>query len=598
MPTTEEIRTQIEFYSRRLRELKKQRAIYGFRTDPGVLIEIEEIEIKLRELQAELDELVSSSHEVYMPQSVNDPQRIPPEKLSSTSPLDTQTTFLSDVLPIDFVIVTALEEERDAVLAKLPGYQKLVPFEDDVRVYFLSDLPVTFSDGSLGYYRIILMPLLSMGRVQATIATADAIRRWSPRYVLLVGIAGGIATKIKLGDILVSDQIVDYEVQKLTATGPQIRWETYRADPRLLNAARNFSYERWQELIAVKRPGRGISERHIGPIASGDKVIAFGDVLSQYLDKWPRLMGVEMEAAGVATASFQAARPPGFFMVRGISDLADEKKNSSRVKKWRSYACDIAASYTIALLKSGPVILSARSLVTEDRIAESGETHQSTSNIPGQFQGTTKMVEGNKTSFSEHVSIQRWKKERIQSLEQQLTILFRNKNFLEERYYSRQVSSEVINDLEHVQEAIERVTDELKTLGVRLDEPQTPKTTSVIHPSLWFYENEELTEIIELSNRGKTPITIGRSRDRDIRIDWKYHRVSGKHAYMVVETDCIRLFDEGSEFGTYVNSKPIDGKVGKALKDGDQIILGGLGGLSVKMAIGTCYFVYKTGSYQ
>ena len=65
-----------------------------------------------------------------------------------------------------------------------------------------------------------------------------------------------------------------------------------------------------------------------------------------------------MEAGGAAAAMFQAAIAPGFFMVRGVSDLADSKKNSARVKKWRPYACDIAAAYAIALIKSGPVPLS------------------------------------------------------------------------------------------------------------------------------------------------------------------------------------------------------------------------------------------------
>jgi nucleoside phosphorylase len=81
---------------------------------------------------------------------------------------------------------------------------------------------------------------------------------------------------------------------------------------------------RTQELISVERPRRGNPRRHIGSIASGDKVIAFGEVLTTYQNVWPKLLGVEMEAAGVATAAFQATNKPGFFMVRGVSDLADE----------------------------------------------------------------------------------------------------------------------------------------------------------------------------------------------------------------------------------------------------------------------------------
>ena len=65
-----------------------------------------------------------------------------------------------------------------------------------------------------------------------------------------------------------------------------------------------------------------------------------------------------MEAGGVSVASFQSTDSAKFFMVRCVSDFADNQKDSSEVKKWRCYACDVAAAYTIALLKSGPIELS------------------------------------------------------------------------------------------------------------------------------------------------------------------------------------------------------------------------------------------------
>src|SRR2546423_14751618 len=116
---------------------------------------------------------------------------------------------------VDFVIVTALEEERDAVLSKLPSYRKLPPTEDDVRVYFHSVLPVVYADGSESYYNLIIVCLSGMGRLEAMGVTKDAIRRWRPSYVLLIGIAAGFEENdAKLGDVLISDQIVDYEFQK------------------------------------------------------------------------------------------------------------------------------------------------------------------------------------------------------------------------------------------------------------------------------------------------------------------------------------------------------------------------------------------------
>ncbi len=139
----------------------------------------------------------------------------------------------------DFLILTPLPEERDAVLRCLGSYRRLPPSDQDIRVYYESDLAATFPDGSSTTYRVVVTPLLGMGRVEAANATGDAVRRWRPRYILLVGIAGGLAKAgVGLGDVLISDQIVDYELQKLTTEKTTIRWQVHRVDPRMLGACK------------------------------------------------------------------------------------------------------------------------------------------------------------------------------------------------------------------------------------------------------------------------------------------------------------------------------------------------------------------------
>lgn len=259
---------------------------------------------------------------------------------------------------VDFVIITALEEERDALLSKLPSHQKLPPTHEDIRVYFRAELPVTYPDGTLGTYTVITLCLLGMGRLQALNATKDAINRWNPRYVLLVGIAGGVEqNEVSIGDILVSDLVVDYELQKVKEDYESYRFQPHNCDPRLVGAAQNLLGDEWSALVKVSRPQEGKPKRHIGPVATGDKVIARKALVAQLLEpkSWPKLIGVEMEAGGAASGCFQSVTQPGFFMVRGVSDLADEDKETEDVKEWRSHACDIAAAYTIALLKSGPI---------------------------------------------------------------------------------------------------------------------------------------------------------------------------------------------------------------------------------------------------
>ena len=184
---------------------------------------------------------------------------------------------------IEFLIITALEEEQDAVLSKLPGYSRVPPSHDDVRLYYQAEIPIDFP-GTDASYRVIVTCLLGMGHVEATTTTVDAIRMWRPRYVLLVGIAGGIAkADVNLGDILIADQVVDYELQKLKPEGPQYRWRAFPVDPRLRGAALNYKPAECLTLLSVTRPETGVPQRHMGPVATGNKVVADEKVLNELL---------------------------------------------------------------------------------------------------------------------------------------------------------------------------------------------------------------------------------------------------------------------------------------------------------------------------
>ncbi len=253
---------------------------------------------------------------------------------------------------VDVVFVTALQDELVALLSKLPNYKRSVSSNDDIRNYFTAQLPIKLANGSMFEYSVVVTPLIGMGRVQASLTTTDAIRRWNPRYVILVGIAGGVAANnVKPGDILIAEQVVDYELQKIRAEEEMIRWETFRSDPRLLGHSQILLYDDWKDLISAKRPIKGVPSKHFGPIATGDKVVALGKTIDKYRDIWVKLIGIEMEAGGVASAVHQAPTHPGFFMIRSASDLADAKKDD----RWRRYACDIAASFAVGFLKTGPI---------------------------------------------------------------------------------------------------------------------------------------------------------------------------------------------------------------------------------------------------
>src|SRR5262245_15919076 len=194
--------------------------------------------------------------------------------------------------PVDFVIITALEEERDAVLSKLPGHRKLDKDGSDINTYYEAAVATTRADHAT--YRVLVTCLAGMGPIEAATHAAAVVYRWHPHHVLVVGIAGGVSGEVELGDVIVANQIADYSLGKVEGGKRGIRWEVHRADADLLDGARNFT-DGWTDLLINPRSKDGLPQRRIGVIASGGDVIAYQELVAEYQLTWGKLIGVEME---------------------------------------------------------------------------------------------------------------------------------------------------------------------------------------------------------------------------------------------------------------------------------------------------------------
>jgi nucleoside phosphorylase/tetratricopeptide (TPR) repeat protein len=256
--------------------------------------------------------------------------------------------------PVDFLIFAPLEEERDAVLSKLPEPRLLESDGTDSHVYFEAHLPTRRSDRAV--YRILVTSPADMGPIHAATTAAHVAERWRPEHVIVVGIAGGLKDEVALGDVMVARSVADYTVGKVHEDGTrEERWSMVPADAGLGNYAGAFSTG-WEDLISLPRPrGTGTPTRHSGIVASGGDVIANKKLIDTYRKDMPKLIGVEMEGGGVATALHAHMARPRFLMIRGVSDLADAEGNAGTKKQWRAYARDVAAAYTVGMLRAGPV---------------------------------------------------------------------------------------------------------------------------------------------------------------------------------------------------------------------------------------------------
>jgi len=250
----------------------------------------------------------------------------------------------NSVKMIDFVIITALDLERNALISYIPNLERIV---NKGRIYYKGKI----YNGTDNHLNIVILSLPYMGNVNASIATSQAIAVWNPRYIILTGITGGFKKDgVHLGDLIIGEQVVYYESGKMYDKHHTPRYQVQPTSMELLNHAHNLKIDDWVFDIKLKAPtiNKYIPKVHFGVIATGEKVIStnlFGD---EFLKIWPKALGVEMEAYGTALAAYQSENRPGFLFIKSISDWADNEKND----KWQFFAAHAAAAYTVRLLKS------------------------------------------------------------------------------------------------------------------------------------------------------------------------------------------------------------------------------------------------------
>lgn len=254
----------------------------------------------------------------------------------------------------DIVILTALGVETAAVKA-----QSSLKWKDEVIAR--GDLPFWSARLKNGL-TVALVQLPNMGPVSAAVTTTRAIEALQPKRVILTGIAAGIGSEVCLGDILVSDQVIDYDIGKVKADGLTHRWRGYPVDPALLSMVREraegFVLQVPDDLKARVPQHPDSLKVHIGTILSGSKVIADGRTAASLAESWSQAVGLEMEGGGGAAAAHNSKPSPGFIIIKAVADKADAAKGD----QYRAYAAYVAAAFAIAILESGPVATSAGGL--------------------------------------------------------------------------------------------------------------------------------------------------------------------------------------------------------------------------------------------
>jgi nucleoside phosphorylase len=185
----------------------------------------------------------------------------------------------------------------------------------------------------------------SGGQGGSILTIQEAIDALHPAAIVMVGIAFGIdQSKYQIGDILVSQQIVGYEPQRV-GTGPQNeptiipRGDRSSASPRMLSRFRAAAHY-WQAPPKVE----------FGLLLSGDKLVDNQDFRNQLLSLEPEAIGGEMEGVGLYAVAQR--KKVDWIVVKAICDWADGNKHQDKRQR-QQLAAENAARFTVYVLKQG-----------------------------------------------------------------------------------------------------------------------------------------------------------------------------------------------------------------------------------------------------
>jgi adenosylhomocysteine nucleosidase len=245
---------------------------------------------------------------------------------------------------VEVGILTVLDVEMKAVLAVLrhrPAFRaRQLP--GGVQAYEAR------VDTVEGVIRVAAIQTLEPGQLSAGLAYHCLRRHYAPAVVLLVGVAGGIRSDVRIGDVVIGEQVIYYEARRVSVDGTTRRGRDHPMAATVRRRVQAF-------IQAEGEVGRdeGASFRvHRGPIGSGEAVVAHaGSDIRAYLAAYnDKTLAVDTEAAGVAQAFYEQIDQDrslrGWLTVRGISDLADARKSDDL----KDVACRRAATVVDQLL--------------------------------------------------------------------------------------------------------------------------------------------------------------------------------------------------------------------------------------------------------
>ncbi|MES2297312.1 MAG: 5'-methylthioadenosine/adenosylhomocysteine nucleosidase [Pseudomonadota bacterium] len=240
-------------------------------------------------------------------------------------------------------IISALYEEQQGLVDAMQGSTTL---RHGMRQY---------TEGKLWGIDAVCV-LSRIGKVAAATTATMLIERFGVTHIIFTGVAGAGNATVKVGDIVVAESLVQYDLDtrplfpqfEVPLTGLSHFESDSNLSTKLTNAARDFINNRLDAVIAGEERSTFKLENpriHRGLIGSADQFANKPAQLMALHHSLPGLLAVEMEGAAVAQVCFELGVP--FGVIRAISDNA----NSEAATDFMHFVRTIAARYAFNIVK-------------------------------------------------------------------------------------------------------------------------------------------------------------------------------------------------------------------------------------------------------
>ena len=239
-------------------------------------------------------------------------------------------------------IVAALHQEINELLTLL----------SDARCVHIGSRD--FWIGELDGHAVVVV-LSRVGKVAAASTTTVLITQFNVRAVVFAGVAGALAPGVAVGDVVVSADLLQHDVD---ASPLFPRWEIpltgmarFPADAALADGLQESASAVLADphallgLDVMQAFGIAAPQVHRGLIVSGDRFVCTSAESAVLRTALPDALAVEMEGAAVAQVCHEWGVP--FAAIRTISDRADDAASVD----FAQFIAQVDSRYSVAILR-------------------------------------------------------------------------------------------------------------------------------------------------------------------------------------------------------------------------------------------------------